>query len=128
MDTTTVVLPGMTGRVDAYLNLILEDAGDDLPAPEPIAVDPITVEVIGSASPRSSRRWARRWSAPAIRPTSRSGATARPRCSTRDGNTLCQAEHIPMHLGSFIGIIPHPEAPRGRGDAAGRRVHRQRRL
>lgn len=23
------------------------------------------------------------------------------------GETLCQAEHIPMHLGSFIGIIPH---------------------
>jgi len=23
------------------------------------------------------------------------------------GTTLCQAEHIPMHLGSFIGIIPH---------------------
>ena len=23
------------------------------------------------------------------------------------GNTLCQAEHIPMHLGSFIGLIPH---------------------
>ena len=27
MDTTTVVLPGMTARVDAYLNLILEVAG-----------------------------------------------------------------------------------------------------
>jgi N-methylhydantoinase B len=31
-------------------------------------------------------------------------------CSTalfdRRGATLCQAEHIPMHLGSFIGIIP----------------------
>ena len=24
-----------------------------------------------------------------------------------DGNTLCQAEHIPIHLGSFIGIMPH---------------------
>ncbi|HTU56212.1 MAG TPA: hydantoinase B/oxoprolinase family protein, partial [Acetobacteraceae bacterium] len=32
-------------------------------------------------------------------------------CSTAlfdtEGNTLCQAEHIPMHLGSFIGILPH---------------------
>jgi N-methylhydantoinase B len=32
-------------------------------------------------------------------------------CSTAlfdvDGNTLCQAEHIPMHLGSFIGLVPH---------------------
>jgi N-methylhydantoinase B len=32
-------------------------------------------------------------------------------CSTAlfdvEGQTLCQAEHIPMHLGSFIGIIPH---------------------
>lgn len=32
-------------------------------------------------------------------------------CSTAlfdiNGNTLCQAEHIPMHLGSFIGIIEH---------------------
>jgi len=26
MDATTVVLPGMTARVDAYLNLILEAA------------------------------------------------------------------------------------------------------
>ena len=25
----------------------------------------------------------------------------------RQGETLCQAEHIPMHLGSFIGIISH---------------------
>jgi N-methylhydantoinase B len=23
------------------------------------------------------------------------------------GNTLCQAEHIPMHLGSFIDMLPH---------------------
>ena len=32
-------------------------------------------------------------------------------CSTAlfdtEGNTLCQAEHIPMHLGSFIGLLPH---------------------
>ena len=31
-------------------------------------------------------------------------------CSTalfdHRGNTLCQAEHIPMHLGSFLGVIP----------------------
>jgi N-methylhydantoinase B len=26
--------------------------------------------------------------------------------STPYGATLCQAEHIPMHLGSIIGIIP----------------------
>jgi len=32
-------------------------------------------------------------------------------CSTAlfdlKGRTLCQAEHIPIHLGSFIGIVPH---------------------
>ena len=32
-------------------------------------------------------------------------------CSTAlfdlHGNTLCQAEHIPMHLGSFLDLIPH---------------------
>jgi N-methylhydantoinase B len=32
-------------------------------------------------------------------------------CSTAlfnaSGETLCQAEHIPIHLGSFIGIVPH---------------------
>jgi N-methylhydantoinase B len=32
-------------------------------------------------------------------------------CSTAlfdaHGRALCQADHIPMHLGSFLGIIPH---------------------
>src|SRR5438309_7500480 len=32
-------------------------------------------------------------------------------CSTAlfnaKGETLCQAEHIPIHLGSFIGLVPH---------------------
>ncbi len=45
------------------------------------------------------------------------------------GETLCQAEHIPIHLGSFIGPYPaHHEALRPAGHPAGRRLHRQRRL
>ena len=95
------------------------------------SVDPITVEVIGSRPVLDRRRkWVRRWSAPATRRTSRSGGTAPPPCSTLDGKTLCQAEHIPMHLGSFLGMVPLiTQAPLpGGGDPARRRVHRQRRL
>ena len=57
--------------------------------------------------PRSSRRWARRWS----RASYSTNIKERRDCSTAlfdvEGQTLCQAEHIPIHLGSFIGIIPH---------------------
>ena len=49
---------------------------------------------------RSPRRWAWRWRARRSRPTSRSGATTRARCSTRDGRLVAQAAHIPVHLGS----------------------------
>ena len=113
MDTTTVVLPGMTARVDAYLQP--DPGGDgmnDAPATHAPALDPITVEVIGAALVLH-RRGDGRGAGPRqpTRPTSRSGATARPRCSTPTGSTLCQAEHIPIHLGSFIGIVAaHPEA------------------
>lgn len=45
-------------------------------------IDPITVEVIGSALTSIVEEWERRWSGPATPPTSKSDATARRPCST----------------------------------------------
>ena len=52
-------------------------------------------------------------------------------CSTAlfnaKGETLCQAEHIPIHLGSFIELVPHiMKRYRAEDINAGRRLHRQR--
>src|SRR3981081_1588316 len=69
-------------------------------------------------SPRSSTKPARRSSATRIPPTARSGRAShstnikeRRDCSTAlfnaAGETLCQAEHIPIHLGSFLDLIKH---------------------
>ena len=79
MDATTLVLPGMTARVDPYAQ---PDPGGH--ERHPLATHrPITVEVIGSAL-SLDRRGDGRGADPrlAIRPTSRNGATARRRCST----------------------------------------------
>src|ERR1700721_1380866 len=76
-------------------------------APSPIAVDPITVEVIGSALSSITEEMGEAL----VRASYSTNIKERRDCSTAlfntDGDTLCQAEHIPMHLGSFIGIIPH---------------------
>ncbi len=74
------------------------------PAP---MVDPITVEVIGSALSSIVEEMGEAL----VRASYSTNIKERRDCSTAlfdtSGNTLCQAEHIPMHLGSFIGIIPH---------------------
>src|SRR5580692_3087829 len=79
-------------------------------APHPhatIAIDPITVEVIGSALASITDEMGEAL----IRASYSTNIKERRDCSTAlfdiHGNTLCQAEHIPMHLGSFIGLIPH---------------------
>ena len=71
------------------------------------AVDPITVEVIGSALSSIADEMGEAL----VRASYSTNIKERRDCSTAlfntRGDTLCQAEHIPMHLGSFIGIIPH---------------------
>jgi len=71
------------------------------------ALDPITVEVIGSALSSITEEMGEAL----IRASYSTNIKERRDCSTAlfdlAGNTLCQAEHIPMHLGSFLGIIAH---------------------
>jgi N-methylhydantoinase B len=75
-----------------------------LPTPQ---ADPITVEVIGSALSSITEEMGEAL----IRASYSTNIKERRDCSTAlfnaRGETLCQAEHIPMHLGSFIGILPH---------------------
>jgi len=77
------------------------------PLPRPAIVDPITVEVIGSALSSITEEMGEAL----VRASYSTNIKERRDCSTAlfntRGDTLCQAEHIPMHLGSFIGIIPH---------------------
>jgi N-methylhydantoinase B len=76
------------------------------PAPA-IVLDPITVEVIGA----SLSSIVEETGEALIRASYSTNIKERRDCSTAlfdvAGNTLCQAEHIPIHLGSFIGIVPH---------------------
>src|SRR5579859_6352012 len=72
-----------------------------------VEVDPITVEVIGSALASITEEMGEAL----IRASYSTNIKERRDCSTAlfdlDGTTVCQAEHIPMHLGSFIGFVPH---------------------
>ena len=72
-----------------------------------VALDPITVEVIGSALASIVEEAGEAL----IRASYSTNIKERRDCSTAlfdlQGRTLCQAEHIPMHLGSFIGIVEH---------------------
>ena len=83
-------------------------------APEPDSgvgpvtrIDPITVEVIGSALSSIVEEMGEAL----VRTSYSTNIKERRDCSTalfdRNGETLCQAEHIPMHLGSFIGVVGH---------------------
>ncbi|MCA0044912.1 hydantoinase B/oxoprolinase family protein [Celeribacter litoreus] len=69
-------------------------------------IDPITVEVIGSALQSIVEEMGEAL----VRASYSTNIKERRDCSTAlfdsRGNTLCQAEHIPMHLGSFLGVIP----------------------
>ncbi|CAH2603620.1 Hydantoinase B/oxoprolinase family protein [Rhodovastum atsumiense] len=71
------------------------------------ALDPITVEVIGAALSSIVEETGEAL----IRASYSTNIKERRDCSTAlfdaAGRTLCQAEHIPIHLGSFIGIVPH---------------------
>jgi N-methylhydantoinase B len=72
-----------------------------------LALDPITVEVIGAALSSIVEETGEAL----IRASFSTNVKERRDCSTAlfdvQGRTLCQAEHIPMHLGSFIGILGH---------------------
>ena len=70
-------------------------------------IDPITVEVIGSALSSIVEEMGEAL----IRASYSTNIKERRDCSTAlfdvNGDTLCQAEHIPMHLGRFLGLMPH---------------------
>ncbi|WP_439577160.1 hydantoinase B/oxoprolinase family protein, partial [Elioraea sp.] len=74
----------------------------DLARPQ---VDPITVEVIGSALSSIVEEMGEAL----VRASYSTNIKERRDCSTAlfdvEGRTLCQAEHIPIHLGSFIGVV-----------------------
>lgn len=71
-----------------------------------VKIDPITVEVIGSALASITEEMGEAL----VRASYSTNIKERRDCSTAlfdwRGNTLCQAEHIPMHLGSFLGAVP----------------------
>ena len=70
-------------------------------------INPITIEVIGSALSSIVEEMGEAL----IRASYSTNIKERRDCSTAlfdlEGRTLCQAEHIPMHLGSFLDLIPH---------------------
>nr|WP_102224706.1 hydantoinase B/oxoprolinase family protein [Acidimangrovimonas sediminis] len=82
---------------------MLSKAGD---AAKVTALDPITVEVIGSALASIVDETGEAL----VRASYSTNIKERRDCSTalfdREGRTLCQAEHIPIHLGSFIEFVP----------------------
>lgn len=69
-------------------------------------IDPITVEVLGSAFSSITDEMGEAL----VRASHSTNIKERRDCSCAlfdvDGNTLCQAAHTPIHLGSFIGIVP----------------------
>ena len=79
----------------------------EISAPPTSTLDPITIELIGSALSSIVEEMGEAL----IRASYSTNIKERRDCSTAlfdiHGNTLCQAEHIPMHLGSFLGLIPH---------------------
>lgn len=85
-------------------------------APESAALDPITVEVIGAALSSIVEETGEAL----VRASYSTNIKERRDCSTalfdRAGRTLCQAEHIPIHLGSFLDFIPMVMAAHDAGD------------
>ncbi len=74
-------------------------------APTPVTLDPITVEVIGSAFASIVDEMG----TALIRASYSTNIKERRDCSTilfdAQGRTLAQAEHIPIHLGSLMGMV-----------------------
>lgn len=74
--------------------------------PTALTLDPITVEVIGAALSSIVEETGEAL----VRASYSTNIKERRDCSTalfdREGRTLCQAEHIPVHLGSFLDFIP----------------------
>ena len=72
-----------------------------------VTLDPITVEVIGATLSSIAEETGEAL----IRASYSTNIKERRDCSTAlfdaQGHTLCQAEHIPIHLGSLIGIVSH---------------------
>ncbi|RDD69022.1 hydantoinase B/oxoprolinase family protein, partial [Paracoccus versutus] len=72
-----------------------------------VKLNPITVEVIGSAFASTVEEMGEAL----VRASYSTNIKERRDCSTAlfdaEGRMLCQAEHIPMHLGSFIGFVPY---------------------
>ena len=70
-------------------------------------LDPITIEVIGAAMGSIVEETGETL----IRASHSTNIKERRDCSTAlfnaAGETLCQAEHIPIHLGSFLDLVPH---------------------
>ena len=70
-------------------------------------LDPITIEVIGAAMASIVDETGETL----IRASHSTNIKERRDCSTAlfnaRGETLCQAEHIPIHLGSFLDLVPH---------------------
>ena len=72
-----------------------------------MTLDPITIEVIGAALGSIVEECGETL----IRASHSTNIKERRDCSTAlfnaAGETLCQAEHIPIHLGSFLDLVPH---------------------
>lgn len=78
-----------------------------------VSLNPITVEVIGSAFASTVEEMGEAL----VRASHSTNIKERRDCSTAlfdaGGKMLCQAEHIPMHMGSFIGFVPYVLAQLG---------------
>lgn len=82
----------------------------DASAPQDLtrnAIDPITIEVIGSAMTSIVEEMGEAL----VRSAHSTNIKERRDCSTAlfdpQGRVLCQADHVPMHLGSFLGVLPY---------------------
>ena len=86
--------------------MTIEAPTGDMPADAGRELDPITVEVIGAALESIVEETGEAL----VRASYSTNIKERRDCSTAlfdvQGRTLCQAEHIPIHLGSFIGVVP----------------------
>ena len=79
-------------------------------------LNPVTVEVIGSALSSAVDEMGEAL----VRASHSTNIKERRDCSTAlctaEGEILCQAEHIPMHLGSFLQFVPRLMADYPRAD------------